>query len=103
VFIGHPGLGQLEQRVHIGYERYGFIDRKELNGVVQEEEIGMVTHVPFHLPDRLLLALAIHRAQNLLIEQPPQFRLFDDPIGIAIEGKLVIKVEWTREIAMIMI
>ena len=63
----------------------------------------MVARVPFHLPDRLLLVLPIHRAQNLLIEQPPQFRLFDDPIGMAIEGKLVVKEEWTREIAMIMI
>ena len=43
-------------------KRHGLVHRKELNGVVQEEEIGVVAGVPFHLADQRLLALAIHRA-----------------------------------------
>jgi hypothetical protein len=82
VLVGHPGLGQFEQRRHVGYEIHGFVDC---------------------LTDHLLLVLPIHRAQNLLKEEPPQFRLFHDPIGMTIEGKLMVKEKRPREIAMIMI
>lgn len=103
MLVGHPGLGQLEQRGHIGYELYGFVARKELNGVVQKEEIGLIVRAPFHLTNCLLLVFPIHRAQHLLIEEPPQFRRLDDPSGTAIEREPVVQEKRPGEIAMIMI
>ena len=79
VLIGHRGLGQNEASGHIRHKRHGLVHRIELNGVVQEEEIGLVTGVPFHLTDQGLLALAIHRAQDLLIELA-ELGLLADPI-----------------------
>jgi hypothetical protein len=99
----HPGLGQFEQCAHLGHKLHGFVDRKELNGVVQKEEIGLIVRAPFHLADRLLLVFPIHRAQHLLIEEPPQFRRLDDPSGTAIEREPVVQEKRPGEIAMIMI
>ena len=87
----HPGFGQLEQRGHIGDKLDGFVDCEELNRVVQEEKIGLVARVPFHLPDRLLLVLPIHRTQHLLIEELPQCRRLNDPSGTAIEREPVVQ------------
>ena len=64
---GHPSLGKLEQRGHIGDKVAGFVDREQLNGVVQEAKVRLVACVSFHLADRLLLVLSVHRAQGLLV------------------------------------
>ncbi len=49
MLLGDRRLGQFEQRRHIGHKLHGFVDRKELDGVVQKEEIRLMVRVPFYL------------------------------------------------------
>jgi hypothetical protein len=62
VLIRHRGLGEIEKRADIGYKLDGLVHRVEADGVLQEEEIRLVTAMPFHLTDQRLLLLPIHAA-----------------------------------------
>ena len=94
MLVRHTGLSQFEQRGHIRDKLHGLVDRKKLNGVVQEEEIRLVARVPFHLANPLspsapqdchlqsrLPFLAQMRYIVVLNEQGPQIvtqRMSDD-------------------------
>ncbi len=60
MLVRHTGLSQFEQRGHIRDKLHGLVDRKELNGVVQEEKIRLVAGVPFHLAEQRLLLVPVY-------------------------------------------
>ena len=64
VLLRHRSLDEIEERADIGHKLDGLIHRIEPDGIVQEEEIRLVTAVPFHLMDQRLLLLPIHAAKT---------------------------------------
>jgi len=93
VLIGHRGLGQVENRGLIRHKLHSFVHSIELNGVVQEEEIGLVVGMPFHLLKEHPLFRPIHSPEDLVIE-PPELRLLQDPVGLAIESIIGLLTEY---------
>lgn len=60
MLLRHCGLGEIEQRTDIRRKLDGLVDCVEADGVVQEEKIGLLMRVPFHLADERLLLLSIY-------------------------------------------
>ena len=62
VLLRYRSLDEIEERTDIGHKLDGLVYRIKADGVVEEEEIRLVTAMPFHLVDQPLLLLPIHTA-----------------------------------------
>jgi hypothetical protein len=85
VLLCHRRLGKIEQ-VDVRHKRHVLVHGVDLNGIVQEEKVGIRVGVPFHLTDQRLLTVAVRCVQDLVIELA-EFRLLDDPIVLTAKRK----------------
>jgi len=67
MFIRYGSFVQLEHPIRIGHEFDRFVHRIELNGIIQEEKVGLLARVLFHLVDQYPLLVAIYRADGLVV------------------------------------
>jgi hypothetical protein len=82
--------GQAEQCGRMRDKRHRLVHSIQLNGIVQEEEIGLVVGVPLHLLDQRLLPLAIDDVEDLLIELS-ELRRLADLIVRAVKGEKAVE------------
>ena len=90
VRLRHRRPSQAEQCSRMRGKRHRLVHSIQLNGIVQEEEIGLVVGVPLHLLDQRLLPLAIDDAEDLLIELS-ELRQLADSIVRAVKGEKAVE------------
>ena len=73
----------------MGVKRDVLVCRVELNEIVEEEQISLITRVPLHLMNQRALLFLFCGGDEPLIKIT-ECGMLDDPIGVSIEGKHTI-------------